>query len=69
MEGVSKLLYTFIKKLLSDLIVMNTDLLQAIKCGSGSLDIVLNTVLFNHTMIKEVLDGFQWHRIDGVRAD
>src|SRR2546422_11121564 len=67
-EGVRKLLHTLIQQLLSNLIVMNANFLKRVKFCIRLGNVVLDAVT-HLTMIAEVLDGLQRHRINRMGAN
>ena len=68
MEGVGKLLHTFILKLLCHLVVVDAELFEGIKFSVSLGNIVLDTVAYS-SMVTEVLDSFQRHCVHSLRAD
>src|SRR5437588_3332257 len=67
-EGVRKLLHTFLLQLLSNLVVVDSDFLEGREFSLRLWDVVLDAVAHS-SMIAEVLDRLQWHSVHGVRAD
>src|SRR5216684_7440537 len=68
MEGVCELLHAFVLQLLGDLIVVDAYFFKRCKFGPGLWNVVLDGAA-DPAMIAEVLDGFQWHGVDGIRAN
>src|SRR5437588_9765563 len=68
MEGIGELLHAFILELLGHLVIVNTDFLKSVKFRVSLRNVVLDAKAHS-TVIAEVLDGFQRHRIHGVWAD
>ena len=68
MEGIGELLHAFILELLGHLIVVNANFLKGVKFRVSLWNVVLDAKAHS-TVIAEVLNSFQRHRIHGVWAD
>jgi len=68
MEGIGELLHAFILELLGHLIVVDADFLKSVKFRVSLRNVVLDAKAHS-TVIAEVLNSFQRHRIHGVWAN
>ena len=68
MEGIRKLFHAFILELLGHLIVVDANFLKSVKFRISLRNVVLDAKAHS-TVIAEVLNSFQRHRIHGVWAD